>query len=239
MLFSKNNNPSGFYVYAYLRHDNTPYYIGKGCVDRAWSKGKSEIHPPTTLSKIIIVEHRLTEIGALALERFLIRWYGRKDLGTGILRNMTDGGDGTSGRKVSKDTIEKSIATKRKTGGIFKCASPEARAKATQTRLKNNNGVYSTQTPKSIAKGLETKKNNKNPRKPRKVINGRYIWKIISPMGEQFTTSNLANFCKTHTICSGTLRFNLGRQVSIHKSSIPTKKETINSVGWMLEKIIS
>jgi len=73
MIFSKKHKPLGFYVYAYLRHDNTPYYIGKGFANRAWSKGKGEIHPPTNLSKIIIVEHRLTEIGALALERFLIR----------------------------------------------------------------------------------------------------------------------------------------------------------------------
>ena len=42
----------------------------------------------------------------------MIRWYGRKDLGTGILRNLTDGGDGASGYVPTEKTREKLRAGK-------------------------------------------------------------------------------------------------------------------------------
>lgn len=87
---TESNN---YYVYAYLRKDGTPYYIGKGTGYRCFSK-QHTIKPPIDKNRIVIMENNLTEVGALALERFYIRWYGRKDLKEGILRNGTDGGDG-------------------------------------------------------------------------------------------------------------------------------------------------
>jgi hypothetical protein len=101
-IYSKTD-PLRYYLYAYLRDDGTPYYIGKGTSDRAWNHMKREhIHAPSDKKRIVIMETGLSEVGAFALERRYIQWHGRKDNKTGILQNRTDGGEGASGRNLAK-----------------------------------------------------------------------------------------------------------------------------------------
>ena len=88
-----------YYVYAYLREkDLTPYYIGKGKGNRAFSKNHSVIVPKDK-NRIIFYHTNLFEEDAFNLEIKYIDLFGRKDLETGILRNRTNGGDGNAGPK--------------------------------------------------------------------------------------------------------------------------------------------
>lgn len=111
MIFSTTHLPKLFYVYLYLREDGTPYYVGKGKGRRAWMPHRTKkggIHTPS-FDRIQIVAHKLSENESHILETRLISQFGRKDLGTGVLRNGTDGGEGTSGQVRTDAQIQQSV----------------------------------------------------------------------------------------------------------------------------------
>lgn len=112
LAMSDNN----FVVYAYVRskpdrfgREGTFYYIGKGRPGRPYSNLRSKnARKPKNDSRILILHKNLDEKTAIEFEISLISFYGRADLHPwGVLRNLTDGGEGSSGVIVSEETRKK------------------------------------------------------------------------------------------------------------------------------------
>jgi len=88
-----------YYTYAYLREDRTPYYIGKGKGRRVHQKHNG-FYPPSK-DRILLLKQNLIEDEAFRHEVYMISVFGRKDLGTGILHNKTNGGKGCSAKVMN------------------------------------------------------------------------------------------------------------------------------------------
>jgi hypothetical protein len=155
-----------YYVYEYIRSRKskygdigTPYYIGKGIKRRPYSKHQKGISVPKDKNNIIISEP-INEADAFQLEILKIYLYGRINIGTGCLRNKSDGGDGSLGSIRSQDAIERSLAT-RLERGKWNTNTPESARKSKETKIIN--GTYRRpNSPEVIKNGVATRKKNDN-----------------------------------------------------------------------------
>lgn len=155
-------NPYRFYTYAYLRKDRTPYYIGKGCGYRITHPGR-RIRKPPTKDRIIFLKQNLTEEEAFKHEKYMIAVFGRKNNGTGILRNLTDGGEGSSGYVPTQETRDKiSLANKGKTPwnkGVPR--SEETKQKQSKSMKGKTSYWKNKKMPREmIEKQIQTKRQN-------------------------------------------------------------------------------
>lgn len=96
---------TNFVVYAYVRENGTPYYIGKGRPHRPYTNGGRPCSKPLDKSRIVILHENIDEQTAFRIEMELIAKYKRKDLYSedGLLRNKSDGGQGSSGSIRSEE----------------------------------------------------------------------------------------------------------------------------------------
>ena len=97
----------GCFVYCYLRKkDHTPYYVGLG------TRAVRPMQPHSVLVpdepwRIRVLRQGLSKDDAVNWECFYIQHFGRVNNKTGILRNLTDGGEGANGAVVSQQTRKK------------------------------------------------------------------------------------------------------------------------------------
>ena len=109
-MYSKRTNR--FYVYAYLREDGTPYYIGKGSGWRMHQK-HGYLHLPPDRSRRVKLRENLTDEESQEYEKELIAKYGRKGFEEGgILRNITIGGDNGRVKYHTEEEAKEAIRKK-------------------------------------------------------------------------------------------------------------------------------
>jgi len=157
-----------FYTYLWLRDDGTPYYAGKGSGKRAFRWHNRLLIPPSDPENILIQEWP-DEAGAFEGEKLLIAIYGRKDNGTGCLRNRTEGGENPpkgkrlgikhseeTKKKISKAKLNPSLETRAKisAAGIGRKVSEETRKKMSLSHIGKTKGRPCPQQQKELLSAL-------------------------------------------------------------------------------------
>lgn len=150
-------------VYRHIRLDkNVPFYIGIGTrKSRAYDKWRNKIWKSIvakTPYEVEILFEGLTRNQAENKEREFIKLYGRIDLGTGTLANLTNGGDSgcgeaNRGKKLTEEhkaklrgrpSPAKSLEVRKKLSEMFKGKpkSEEQKRKISETLKGKSNGAW-------------------------------------------------------------------------------------------------
>jgi len=185
-------NPYRFYTYAYLREDRTPYYVGKGTGRRRFiSKGKP-CATPKDKTRIIFLKQNLTEEEAFKHEIYMISVFGRKDLGTGILYNKTDGGDGAAGRTpwnkgikncFGDETLKKMSESQKgeKNHNYRKSFSIDTRTKMSENQKGEKNNFYGRTHSKETREKIREKSTGRIvTSETREKLSKIHIGKVVS-----------------------------------------------------------
>jgi len=228
-----------FYVYAFLRSTDspvapkhTPYYIGKGKGRRAYSLNRRGAPRPKDSSFIAFIQEGLTENEAFELEKYCIALYGRVDLGTGILRNLTNGGEGVTGRIVSEEVKERIADAQREEKHRLwgKHLPKETKQKISEAIRGERHPMWGkTHTEESRNKMSRSKQGERNNRfgtrhsqktkQKMSTARAKYLYELIDPNGDVYITENLLAFSKQYGLVS----------TSIHKV---VNGKSIHHKGW-------
>jgi hypothetical protein len=187
-------NPNRFYTYAYLREDRTPYYIGKGGGRRIYKRTKRDIKPPKDKSRIIFLKQNLIEKEAFKHEIYMIAVFGRKDLGTGILRNKTVGGDGVSGYIFTETQRQAVIKSNKKRKGW-----KHTEHSKNILREKSIGRKHTAESKKKLSEKRKLLVGWKHKEETKIKISksqSKYIYELTNPNQETLITDNLSRFCR-------------------------------------------
>lgn len=141
-----------YYVYMYLREDGSPYYVGQGKDDR-WKKKHNCVVPPK--ERVLFVEKNITKEWAGFLEMDLIDEYGRLNDGTGILENLTDGGEKGNPGLIHTEDTKKILSMK-----SSRPRTLESRKKQSKTMMGEGNHYYGKKHSDEVRQKMRKKKTN-------------------------------------------------------------------------------
>ena len=207
-----------YYTYAYLREDRTPYYIGKGKGNRAYGRRYKGIKPPKDKSRILILKNNLTEEEAFKHEVYMIAVFGRKDLGTGILHNRTNGGDGASGAVRSLE-FKENLRRKNKN----KVLSKEHKIKISDTQKGDKNHNYG----KSASQ--ETRRKKSEAIKGEKHHSSKW-WKLTFSNGNVIILCGLNTWAKENGYSAGNIYCLYTGKRKKHKDIIKVENSNKNNI---------